>query len=86
MNSELCKKALERIQNPNILVNLVSRRVRQLASGGGTMSRPLVPVSHNMSLADIALKEIAEGKITYEFPPETGVLTGVAKPQRKKRS
>jgi DNA-directed RNA polymerase subunit omega len=84
MNAELCKKALERIQNPNILVNLVSRRVRQLASGGGTMSKPLVPVTHNMSLADIALLEIAEGKITYELPTETGVLIGSDRPQKRK--
>ena len=28
MNSELCKKALEKVGNPNVLVNLVSRRVR----------------------------------------------------------
>lgn len=85
MNSELCKRALERVKNPNILVNLVSRRVRQLSSGGGTMSRPLVPVSHNMSLADIALMEIAEGKITYELPTETGVLTGAEQKPKRKR-
>lgn len=85
MNSELCKRALERIKNPNILVNLVSRRVRQLASGGGAMSKPLVPTTHNMSLADIALMEIAEGKITYEFSPETGVLTGSDQRMRRRR-
>ena len=37
MNSELTKKALERVGNPHILVNLVSRRVRQLNGGGGAM-------------------------------------------------
>ena len=35
MNAELCKKAAEKVGNPNVLVNLVSRRVRQLNSGGG---------------------------------------------------
>jgi hypothetical protein len=30
MNPEFLKKALEKIGNPNILVNFVSRRVRQL--------------------------------------------------------
>src|SRR3954470_23573733 len=34
MNAELVKKALEIVLNPNILVNLISRRVRQLNSGG----------------------------------------------------
>ena len=36
MNATLVKQALEKVLNPNILVNLVSRRVRQLNSGGGT--------------------------------------------------
>ncbi|MCX7871951.1 MAG: DNA-directed RNA polymerase subunit omega [Verrucomicrobiae bacterium] len=85
MNSELCKRALERVKNPNILINLVSRRVRQLSSGGGTMSRPLVQTSHNMGLADIALLEIAEGKITYELPTETDVLTGAEQKAKKRR-
>lgn len=85
MNSELCKKALEKIKNPNILVNLVSRRVRQLTSGGGAMSRPLVEVGPNTSYADIALMEIIEGKITYELPTETDVLTGGDKPKRRGR-
>ena len=35
MNAELIKKALEIVGNPNILVNLISRRVRQLNAGGG---------------------------------------------------
>jgi hypothetical protein len=30
MNAELCKKAVEKVGNPNVLVNLISRRVRQL--------------------------------------------------------
>ena len=42
MNAELIKKALEKVGNPNILVNLISRRVRQLNAGGGAISRPLV--------------------------------------------
>ena len=42
MNADLVKKALEKVPNPNILVNLVSRRVRQLNSGAGGTSRPLV--------------------------------------------
>ena len=35
MNAELCKRANEKVGNPNVLVNIVSRRVRQLNSGGG---------------------------------------------------
>jgi DNA-directed RNA polymerase subunit omega len=81
VNSELCKKALEKIGNPNVLVNLLSRRVRQLNSGGGGLSRPLVDAPASMGVADIALREIIEGKIGVELPemPET------VRPQPKKR-
>jgi len=66
MNSELTKKALERVGNPHVLVNLVSRRVRQLNGGGGA-SRPLVDVPPTMGVADIALTEIIEEKIAWDI-------------------
>ena len=40
LNAELTRKALEKVGNPNVLVNLISRRVRQLNSGAGALSRP----------------------------------------------
>ena len=54
MNPELVKKALEKVGNPNILVNLISQRVRQLSWGGGGLSRPLVLHTENLGVADIA--------------------------------
>lgn len=69
MNSELCKKALEKVGNPNILVNIVSRRVRQLNSAGPA-ARPLVAGAENMGAADIALMEIIEGKIGWDVLEE----------------
>jgi DNA-directed RNA polymerase subunit omega len=68
MNADLVKKALEKVLNPNVLVNLISRRVRQLNSGGGRASRPLVTDVANLGAADIALREIAEGKMGFEMP------------------
>ena len=68
MNAELVKKALAVVLNPNVLVNLVSRRVRQLNSGGGRASRPLLADVANLSAADIALTEIIEGKMGFEMP------------------
>jgi len=68
MNSEYVKKALEVVGNPNVLVNLVSRRVRQLNSVGGSISRPLLADTANMGAADIALLEIIEGKMGWEMP------------------
>ncbi len=81
MNAELCKKALEKIGNPNVLVNLVSRRVRQLNAGGGGMGRPLVDAPASMGLADIVLREILEGKIDVELPE----MPATVRPQPKKR-
>ena len=68
MNADLVKKALEIVLNPNVLVNLVSRRVRQLNSGGGRTSRPLLADVGHLGAADIALSEIIEGKMGWEMP------------------
>ncbi|MDB6017030.1 MAG: rna polymerase subunit omega/k/rpb6 [Pedosphaera sp.] len=68
LNAELCKKALEKVGNPNVLINIVSRRVRQLNSGGGAISRPLIVDVANLGAADIALLEIIDEKIGWEMP------------------
>ncbi len=68
MNAELCKKALEKVGNPNVLINMVSRRVRQLNNGGGGLGRPLIADTANMGAADIALAEIIEDKMSFEMP------------------
>ena len=83
MNSELTKKALEKVGNPNVLINLVSRRVRQLNSGSGAISRPLIEPG-NLGVADIALTEIIEDKIGFEMP-ELVELTRVAAPKKRKK-
>ena len=82
LNAELTKKALEKVGNPNVLVNLVSRRVRQLNSGAGALSRPLVDASPNLGVADIALLEIIEDKIGFEMPE----LVELSRPTAKKRT
>ena len=81
MNAELIKKALEKVGNPNVLVNLISRRVRQCNAGDGAICRPLAAETGNQGLADIALHEIIEEKMGWEMP-ELAVLT---RPVRKKR-
>lgn len=62
MNAELVKNALEIVLNPNVLINLVSRRVRQLNGRGGGGSRALLADNGNDSAADIALTELIDGK------------------------
>ena len=84
MNAELSKKAAEKVGNPNILVNLISRRVRQLNSAGGAGSRPLIETTPSMGVADIALLELVEDKMGWEqlvTPPET-----LTTPKKRKRS
>lgn len=83
MNADLTKKALEKVGNPNVLVNLVSRRVRQLNSGGGALSRPLIADPGNLGAADIALREIIEEKVGFEMP-EVVELTRPSNKKRKK--
>jgi len=84
MNAELCKLVAEKVGNPNVLVNLISRRVRQLNAGGGGLSRPLVNVPAGMGLADIALTEILEGKMGWEEPEETAAVRPVPKKRRNR--
>jgi DNA-directed RNA polymerase subunit omega len=83
MNSENCKKALEKVGNPNVLVNLISRRVRQLTSAGGTGSRPLIAEWAGLGWGDIALIEIIEGKMDFELLEQIG--NDGDKPSAKKR-
>lgn len=74
MKAELVKAANEVITNQQILVNMVSRRVRQLCLG----HRPLVEFVPGMGHADVALTEIAAGKLTYESTFERPGTTATA--------
>ena len=66
MREEYLHEAAAIIDDPNILVNVVSRRVKQLRAG----HRALVESLERLSPEDIALREIIEGKISYELPTE----------------
>jgi DNA-directed RNA polymerase subunit omega len=75
MQSHLLEKAARVITSPQVLVNVISRRVRQLMDG----HRPVVEVQPRMGLADIALSEVIEGRITYEHTP--GFIPDVVVPR-----
>jgi DNA-directed RNA polymerase subunit omega len=66
MTTQLLQEAAKVIPNQQLLINVVSKRVRQLGLG----HRPMVETTPRMSLTDVALKEIIEGKLAYE--PLTG--------------
>ena len=67
MRDDYIRDALKSINDPNILVNVVSRRVKQLKRG----NRPLVESLEKLSPEDIALREVIEGKISFEVGDPT---------------
>jgi DNA-directed RNA polymerase subunit omega len=83
VNSEFCRQALTKVGNPNVLVNLISRRVRQLNSAGGIGSRPLLTDTTGLGAADIALKELLDEKMGWEMPEESPLIEPA--PRKRKR-
>jgi DNA-directed RNA polymerase subunit omega len=68
MKAQYIDEASQMIPEHQVLINMVSRRVRQLNAG----SRPLIEVEPGTGLADIALQEIAQGKVIVAAElPET---------------
>jgi DNA-directed RNA polymerase subunit omega len=63
MRDEYIREAQKVISDPNVLINVISRRVKQLRRG----SRPLVESLEKLSPEDVALREVIEGKISYEL-------------------
>ena len=63
MRDDYIKQALGKIQDPNVLINVVSRRVKQLKRG----NRPLVESLEKLLPEDIALREIIDEKISFDY-------------------
>ena len=64
MKSQLVEQASKVITDIPLLINIVSKRVRQLNQG----RPPLIAVQGRMGQADIALREIIEGKVVIDEP------------------
>ena len=62
MRDEYLQEAQQIVNDPNTLINMVSRRSKQLKHG----SKPLVESLEKLEPEDIALREIIEGKISYQ--------------------
>ena len=61
----LLSMALQKVQSRFLLVNLLTKRIRQLKDG----ARPLIERGNRLPVEEVALQEIAEGKITpLDFP------------------
>ena len=63
LRDDYLKEAQKKITDPVILINVVSRRAKQLKSG----FKPLIESLERLSAEDMALREIMEGKITYQL-------------------
>ena len=68
MNNQLIEEASKIVPDTKFLINIISRRVRQLSAG----SRSMVEIEPRMDYADIALAEVIQGKlsanVTYVDP------------------
>ena len=62
LRDDYLKEAHKIIPDPNALINVVSRRAKQLKFG----NKPLVESLERLEPEDIALREIIEGKISYQ--------------------
>jgi DNA-directed RNA polymerase subunit omega len=67
MQSQLLEEASKIIPVPQVLINVVSKRVRQLSQG----HRPLVETKPAMNYSDIALTEVIEGKLKWELASDS---------------
>jgi DNA-directed RNA polymerase subunit K/omega len=65
MNNDYLAKAKKMISDPQILSVVAAKRARQLANGHRRMIK-----CDCSNLLDIALLEIAEGLLSYEFEDE----------------
>ena len=81
MRDEYLQEARKVIPDANILINVVSKRVKQLrATADYSVTPPkfnhlLGDVFEKLSPEDVALREIIEGRITWEFSPEDRLPT-----------
>lgn len=78
MREEYLLNALKVIDDPTVLVNVVSARVKQLKRG----NRPLIESLEKLLPEDIALREIAERRITFELASDDDLARRASAPVR----
>ena len=77
MNAELLKKAHEKVPSVPVLVNLISKRERELINGAKPLVNPTTLLTDedrkqsrsalDVDKCDVALAEVAEGKLIAEI-------------------
>ena len=73
MNNSYLARARQQITDPQVLAVVAAKRAKQLAAGG----RPMIKCDSE-NLLDVALLEIAEGLLTYEFADDATVEADAA--------
>ena len=66
VRDDYLKQAQQIIPDPNILINVISRRAKQLKLG----NKPLIESLEKLDPEDVALREVIEGKISYSLGEE----------------
>lgn len=64
MNADLLESALQKASNPQLLINILSQRSRQLYMG----HRPMVQVIERQGSVDIAAREYLDDQLEVELP------------------
>ena len=77
MNAELLKKAHEKVPSVPVLVNLISKRERELINGAKPLVNPTTLLTDedrkqnrsalDVDKCDVALAEVAQGKLIAEI-------------------
>ena len=81
MTSQLLEDASKVIPSTPILINVVSRRVRQLSQG----HRPMIEAGPRMGYSDIALTEIIEGKLAFSEEGKAAEAPAQKEKEKKKK-
>jgi DNA-directed RNA polymerase subunit omega len=79
MKQTLVQDALKVVHSPQVLVNIISKRVRQLGQG----FRPLIIADPKLTFMDVALKEVADGKLGYEMLDAPPINPPIVKKARR---
>jgi DNA-directed RNA polymerase subunit omega len=82
MKQSLVQDALKVVHSPQILVNIVSKRVRQLGQG----FRPLIAYDPKLTFMDVALKEVADGKLSFELLEVVSAASPAPSPKKGRKS
>ena len=73
MNNAYLARAKKMIPDPQILSVVAAKRAKQLAIGG---ARPMIKCDSE-NLIDVALLEISEGLLSYEFGTPGEIASGL---------